>query len=92
MQFTSIWSMNKIFTTLLLAAAIASVTAILSPTSVFAPTNNAQDDKNQDTFPGTGAGNNPNPSDQASDNTDRNCFRHEFGIVGNGQNLPAQCY
>ena len=84
--------MNKIFTTLLLAAAIASVTAMLSPTSVFAPTNNAQDDKNNPTFPGTGAGNNPNPSDRAEDNTDNNCDRHEFGIVGNGRNLPAQCY
>jgi hypothetical protein len=46
--------MNTI-TILLLAAAIASVTAMLSPTSVFAPTNNAQDDKNNPTFPGTGA-------------------------------------
>jgi hypothetical protein len=83
--------MNKLFTTLLLVAAITSVTAMLSPTSVFAPTNNAQDDKNNPTFPGCAARGDCH-SDQAQSNTDSNCFRHEFGIVGNGQNLPAQCY
>jgi hypothetical protein len=90
--------MNKIFTTLLLAAAIASVTAILSPTSVFAPTNNAQDDKNNPgTYPGEGAGNLPPDQAQnqnADDNTFRNCNRFDtaFPDVGNGRNLPAQCY
>jgi hypothetical protein len=90
-------SMNKLFTMLLLVAAIVSVTAMLPPTSVFAPTNNAQDDKNNPTFPGGGAGNEP-PSqahnERADDNTFRNCDRFDtaFPDVGNGRNLPAQCY
>jgi hypothetical protein len=83
--------MNKIFTTLFLVAAIASVTAMLSPTSVFAPRNNAQDDKINPTFPGGGAGNNPQPPDAADDSTFRNCDRFDSGH-GNGINQPAQCY
>lgn len=83
--------MNTI-STLLLVAAIASVTATLSFTSAFA-INNAQDDKNNPTFPGCGVGQFPScQSTQAQDNTDRNCDRFESGQVGNGRNLPAQCY
>ena len=64
---------------------------MLSPTSVFAPTNNAQDDKNNPTFPGCGIGSGCH-SDQAQSNTERNCDSFDFGEVGNGRNLPAQCY
>lgn len=84
--------MKKLYSLLGIVAAIASATAMLatSSTSAYA-VNNAQDDKNNPTFPGCAA-QGPCHSDQAQDNTDRNCFRFYFGIVGNGENLPAQCY
>jgi negative regulator of sigma E activity len=72
-------------------AAMVSLTVVLSTTSAFA-INNAQDDKNNPTFPGQGAGNHPNPSSPAVGNTANNCLKHLTGDVGNGQNLPAQCY
>jgi hypothetical protein len=45
-------------------AAIASLTAVLSSTSAFA-INNAQDDKNNPTFPGCGVGTGTCESNQA---------------------------
>lgn len=73
-------------------AAIASLTVVLSSTSAFA-INNAQDDKNNPTFPGFGNGHNPQPPSQPVENSAiNNCDKHGAGEVGNGQNLPAQCY
>jgi hypothetical protein len=86
--------MKKIYALIGLVAAIASTAAMLSTsaTSVFA-INNAQDDKNNPTFPGCGVGTFPScQSDQAQQNTFANCDRFYFGDVGNGANLPAQCY
>jgi hypothetical protein len=78
---------------LLLVTAITSITAMLSSTSAFAVPNNAQDNRNNPTFPGCGVGTLPFcPSGQAIDNTDRNCNRFDEDEVGNGRNLPAQCY
>ncbi len=51
------------------------------------------DDKNNPTFPGTGAGHNPQPSEQALLNALENCAEHVSGEKGGGStNLPAQCY
>jgi hypothetical protein len=50
--------------------------------------NTPQDDKNNPTYPGTGAGNNQNPSDQAFDNAFDNCVKHN---LPSSSNLPAQC-
>jgi hypothetical protein len=85
--------MRKLYALLGLVAAIASVTAMLSTsaTTAFA-INNAQDDKNNPTFPGCGVGTGTCQSDQAQSNNAQNCDKHDFGIVGNGRNLPAQCY
>lgn len=82
--------MRKLYALIGLVATIALATAMLSTsaTSAFA-INNAQDDKNNPTFPGCGVGTGTCQSDQAQSNTDNNCFKHDFGIVGNGRNLPA---
>jgi hypothetical protein len=73
-------------------AAIASLTVVLSSTSAFA-INNAQDDKNNPTFPGFGNGHNPQPPSQPVEKSAiNNCDKHGSREVGNGQNLPAQCY
>jgi hypothetical protein len=61
------------------------------PSSISAPAfankkNTPQDDKNNLTFPGTGARNNPHPSGQAAENTEENCDKH----LGDA-NVPAQC-
>jgi hypothetical protein len=84
--------MKKLYSLIGIVAAIASATAMLatSATNAYA-VNNAQDDKNNPTYPGCGIGSGCQ-SDQAQENTFRNCLKHEFGIVGNGENLPAQCY
>jgi uncharacterized protein YdeI (BOF family) len=67
-----------------------ALTVVLSSTSAFA-INNAQDDKNNPTFPG--GWRNPQPPSQPVENSaSRNCDAHGSGKVGNGQNLPAQCY
>jgi len=76
-----------------LAALMFSFALMTSATApAFAAPNNAQDDKNNPTFPGTGAGNNPQPPLSAIDNTAENCFEFFIGAKGNGTNLPAQCY
>jgi hypothetical protein len=77
--------------TMFLVIAVA-LTVVQSSTSAFAITN-AQDDKNNPTFPGFGNGHNPKPPSQPVENSaSRNCDTHGSGEVGNGQNLPAQCY
>jgi hypothetical protein len=84
---------NAIFLVIAVAA-IGSLTAVLSSTSAFA-INNAQDDKNNPTFPGCGVGTGTCESNQAQQNNFNNCDKHGVdspGEVGNGQNLPAQCY
>jgi len=84
--------MKKLYSLIGLVAAIASATAMLSTsaTSAYA-VNNAQDDKNNPTFPGCAA-QGPCHSEQAQINAFENCDRFYSGEVGNGQNLPAQCY
>lgn len=75
----------------LLSLAIAIVAGITTSTMV--PQASAeqqfksQDDKNNPTFPGSGAGKKDN--EQASDNTDANCFKHFLAENGGP---PAQCY
>ena len=49
--------------------------------------NNGNDDKNNPTFPGSGAGKKFN--EHASENTAENCAKHSSSQSGN---LPAQCY
>jgi uncharacterized protein YdeI (BOF family) len=71
-------------------AAIASLTVVLSSTRAFA-INNAQDDKNNPTFPG-GFRNPQPPSQPVEKSAINNCNAHGSGEVGNGHNLPAQCY
>ena len=74
----------------LIVAAVAAALTLTAPAALAA--NNAQDDKNNPTYPGTGAGNNPQPSSEASQNTADNCSAFLNGDKGNGVNMPAQCY
>ena len=53
--------------------------------------NNAQDDKNNPTYPG-GAGDKRQRSWKAADNTAEHCDAFVAGERGNGANYPAQCY
>jgi len=79
--------MRRIISLVVVALVVAAMMlAMVMP--AFAVPGGAQDDKNNPTYPGTGAGNNPNPSSQAIDNTFENCNKHDES--GNG--LPAQCY
>ena len=85
--------MKSIFHIALLSLAIALVAGITTTTMVsqaFAehrPGHTSEDDKNNDTFPGSGAGKKDN--EHASDNTDANCDKH-FDKDNGGP--PAQCY
>ena len=79
--------MRRIITVVVVALVVAAMMlAMVMP--AFAVPGGAQDDKNNPTFPGTGAGNNPNPSEQAIQNNFENCDKH----AESGKGLPAQCY
>jgi hypothetical protein len=87
-------AITRDFRNKLAIGSVAAMTlAILVPaftTSAFA-LNNAQDDKNNPTNPGCGVGSTCQ-SEQASHIAERHCQRFYDGILGNGENLPAQCY
>jgi len=82
--------MKYLFQVALLSLAVALVVGVTTSTivpHVFAdPSFNAQDDKNNPTFPGSGAGKKDN--DKASANHDDNCIKHD----DSGKGAPAQCY
>jgi hypothetical protein len=82
--------MKYLFQVALLSLAVALVVGVTTSTivpQVFAdPSFNAQDDKNNPTYPGSGAGKKDN--EKAIDNTDANCFKHFLSDNG----APAQCY
>ncbi len=70
--------------------AVAILALGLTASAAFAA-NNAQDDKNNPTFPGTGVGRKAR-SGPAVTRTLSNCSAFFSGQKGNGTNLPAQCY
>ena len=96
MPATSRLSMPK-STYVIAAMAVVLSVALATPglstpaTSAYA-INNAQDDKNNRTVPGCGVTYPDCNSDQGFSKHIENCERHESGEVGNGENLPGQCY
>ena len=88
--------MKYLFQVALLSLAIALVVGVTTSRivpQVFAdPSFNAQDDKNNPTFPGGQSGKDSPPDNaqngHAADNHDDNCLKH--GDSGKG--APAQCY
>lgn len=58
--------MKRIISVFAVAALMAMVVLAMSVPAFAAPSFNAQDDKNNPTYPGTGAGHNPQPSNASS--------------------------
>jgi uncharacterized protein YdeI (BOF family) len=84
--------MKRIISVLALTALMAAMLLAMAMPAFAVQGGFASDDKNNPTFPGTGQGNNPQPSGQAITNTDENCFKHILDGDVPGDGLPAQCY
>jgi hypothetical protein len=87
--------MKRIISVLAVAALMAMIVVVMSVPSFAAPKESAQDDKNNDTFPGFSVGQDRDVShfDRARDNTDANCDKHEDPETGEFvHGAPAQCY
>ena len=84
--------MRRILSLVVVALVMAAMMLAMAMPAFAAKGGIANDDKNNPTYPGTGAGHNPHPSEQAAANTGENCVKHEAKGAQPGQGLPAQCY
>ena len=74
------------------AVATAFAIGMLAGAPAASALNNPQDDKNNPTAPGFGAGNKDELGGPAWENRNEHCSEHYAGIKGGGsENLPAQC-